>query len=392
MSRTEKERRGWAVTLLYPAMLLFTILNFQSSIFSRELENSGASLSSSVAASHGNMTPLSLNSELHWGAEFYSGEEAGPKEQSRSKLERETKELLSHVLVMITYWYSPDLKEIKFLGHTLGTVREWRLMPEIGNVTVVIITNDADATKTAIGSTNDDWYTIHQVESGEHPYYMPFYHREVVADYIDREKDKTNMTEVKKDLASPTSYAYFEADTVLDGAGLIAWARDTAILRDQGETNHIRHFWRWEWNTIQDCAVFTGQVKSIPRNSSSVLSIAGGEFASLDGGKWAGMYVLTAEHMLKFYNSGAFWTHPTKAKKSREEQLYNVVHGNDAKDRSNKKDRKDKSKKDDRDNTIVPIDKRTGTVHLVAGVHHQSDKYQKSPWKLGKLCVNDLFS
>mmetsp|Transcript_11329 Transcript_11329/g.20831 ORF Transcript_11329/g.20831 Transcript_11329/m.20831 type:complete len:390 (-) Transcript_11329:127-1296(-) len=389
MCRTENERRGWAVTLLYPAMLLFTILNFQTSIFSRELEDSGASLSSSVAASHGNMRPLLLNySELYWGW----GEEAGPKEHSRSKLERETRELLSHVLVMITYWYSPDLREIKFLGHTLGTVREWRLMPEIGNVTVVIITNDADATKTAIGSTNDDWYTIHQVESGEHPYYMPFYHREVVADYIDREKEKTNMTVVKKDLASPTSYAYFEADTVLDGAGLIAWAKDTAILHDQGETNHIRHFWRWEWNTIQDCAVFTGQVEPIPRNSSSVISIAGGEFASLDGGKWAGMYVLTAEHMLKFYNSGAFWTHPTKAKKSREEQLYNVVHGNDAKDRNNKKDRKDKSNKKDQDNTIVPIDERTGTVHLVAGVHHQSDKYQKSPWKLGKLCINDLFS
>mmetsp|Transcript_4884 Transcript_4884/g.11142 ORF Transcript_4884/g.11142 Transcript_4884/m.11142 type:complete len:400 (-) Transcript_4884:216-1415(-) len=390
--RSRNPIRGWAVTLLYPSMLLFTILNLKSSTFSRELTKlgGGASPSSSSAASHHNYVPLLDSSSS-------SQEMTGLKNKDllfSHQLETEAKRLLSHVLVTISYWHSPTEKEVKFLGHTLGTIREWRLLPQIGNVTVVIVTNNAASAKESLGRTNGDWYTFHQVDTKGQPYHMPFYHREVVADYIDRHKEdgRMNMTEMlNKELPPPSSYSFFEADNVLDGAGLLAWARDTALLlhhqegEEEGTNNHIRHFWRWEWNTLQGCAVFTGQIKPIPRNSSDrIITIGGKHFVSMTGGGiWAGMYVLTSQHMLNYYNSGSFWNLPNKYKYAREIQLHDVVHGNDTIGRPDK---------NDGDNTIVPIDGRTGTVDVIAGVHHQSDKYVDSPWGFSKLCVDDLFN
>lgn len=94
--------------------------------------------------------------------------------------DNEVRNLLSHVLVTIAYWHYPNKKgeEVKFLGHTLGTIREWRLLPQVGNVTVVIVTNDADGAKKEIGNVNDYWYTYHQVDVDDDlPFHMPFYHR-----------------------------------------------------------------------------------------------------------------------------------------------------------------------------------------------------------------------
>ena len=175
----------------------------------------------------------------------------------------------------------------------------------------------------------------------------------------------------------------------MNGLGLLSWAQDTAFLQEQGVANtYVRHFWRWEWNTKLQCAVFTGQTKPIPRNSSSVLQIGGKEFVSLTGGRWAGMYILTQQHMINFYNSGSFWklSLPTSGKSldkwAREIQLYGVIHG----------DGSGMPNKNDGDDTIVPIDVQTGIVNVIAGVHHQSDKYAKKKWPFSKLCVGDLFN
>lgn len=94
--------------------------------------------------------------------------------------DNEVRKLLSHVLVTVAYWHYPNNKgkEVKFLGHTLGTIREYRLLPQVGNVTVVIVTNDADGAKKEIGNVNDGWYTYHQVDVDDDlPFHMPFYHR-----------------------------------------------------------------------------------------------------------------------------------------------------------------------------------------------------------------------
>jgi len=94
--------------------------------------------------------------------------------------DNEVRNLLSHILVTIAYWHYPNNKgeEVKFLGHTLGTIREWRLLPQVGNVTVVIVTNDADGAKKEIGNVNDYWYTYHQVDVDDDlSFHMPFYHR-----------------------------------------------------------------------------------------------------------------------------------------------------------------------------------------------------------------------
>ena len=140
-------------------------------------------------------------------------------------------------------------------------------------------------------------------------------------------------------------------------------------------------------NGMKSCIVQRLLDKPIPRNSSNVLSIGGKQFVSLTGGRWAGMYVLTHEHMVNFYNSGSFWTlslPPSgKSKNAREIQLYGVIHGDGSGKLANKKVG---------DNTIVPVDVRTGTVDVIAGVHHQSDKYVRPKSKFGKLCMGDLFS
>ena len=376
--------RGWAVKLLYPSMLLFTIINLSMSSFSRELVTLGASASSSLSASHQLDSSFSTPEKKREETAVFNQSDLS----SSQIIETEAKNLLSHILVTIPYWHSPDEREVKFVGHTLGTIREWRLLPEIGHVTVVIITNDAAAAKASLGMTNNGWYTFHQVDTHEHPYHMPFYHREVIADYIDPNKDGSKNTTglLNKDFPPPSSYAYFEADNVLNGAGLLAWARDmTLILGEEGKgTNHVRHFWRWEWNTLQGCAAFTGQVKPIPKNSTDrVITIGGKRFVSMTGGgAFAGMYVVTSQHMMEYYASGSFWKLPKKERYTREIQLFDIVHGSDV---------FGKPDKITGDNTIVPLDETTGTVDVISGVHHQSDKYQKGRYKLGKLCINDLF-
>ena len=326
-----------------------------------------------------------------------------------SQFDSEIRLLLSHVLVTITYLCNEGYDnngEAKYLSHTLGTIREWWLLPQVGNVTIVIVTNDKENAQKIIGT--NDWFTFHQVNvptkqqfkdtniklkdwnytiHGNHPYHMPFYHREVIADYLDhRDKNGTNMTDMlNEELPSPTSYAFFEADNVLDKFGLLSWAEDTALLHNQGiETTkqQLRHFFRWEYSTKKDCPVFTGQTKPIPRNS--IIMIGGKEFIPLTGGRWAGMYVLPAEHMIEYYNSGSFWNIPQNTKYAREIQLHDIVHGSDELGRQGN----DMGV----DNTLVPVDEMTGTVSLSAGVHHQSDKYSKKKWgKFGKLCINDLF-
>ena len=404
-------------------MLLFTILNLQATIFSNrraDADTANAGQSKTVAASHDDSS--SFNSAISWieketaigldndndNAVREEAATAGQSTTTTAKSQSPTEmidtssnlfesesnprqiQLLSHILVMITYWYTPQQKEQRFLGHTLGTIREWHLHPAIGNITTVIITNNATGTKESIGNTNSDWVTIHQV-TFDHPLHMPYYHREVIADYIDRQKNTTNMTELPdsyKELPPPTSYAFFEADTVVNGMGLLAWAQDTALLEEQGVANtYVRHFWRYEWREKLQCVAFTGQTKPIPRNSSNVLSIGGKQFVSLTGGRWAGMYVLTHEHMVNFYNSGSFWTlslpSSGKSTNAREIQLYGVIHGDGSGKPANKKVG---------DNTIVPVDVRAGTVDVIAGVHHQSDKYVWKPWPFSKLCVRDLFS
>lgn len=324
-----------------------------------------------------------------------------------SQFDSEIRQLLSHVLVIISYWCNEGDNnggEIKYLGHTLGTIREWRLLPQVGNVTVVIITNDKENAKKSIGG--DDWYNFHQINvptiqqfketniklkdwnftiNGNHPYHMPFYHREVIADYLDTDKNGTNMTDMsKEELPPPSTYAYFEVDNVLDKVGLLSWAEDMALLHSLGveTTNHLRHFFRWEYSTKNECVVFTGQTKSILRNTS--ILIGDKEFITLtDGGRWAGMYVLPAEHMKMYYHSGSFWNIPQNTKYAREIQLQDIVHGSDELGR--KGDGKGV------DNTLVPVDERTGTVSLSAGVHHQSDKYSKMKTRFSKLCIQDLF-
>ncbi|KAL7444189.1 hypothetical protein ACHAXM_009306 [Skeletonema potamos] len=303
---------------------------------------------------------------------------------SASAIEAEAKKLLSHVLVTIAYWHSPKESEVKFLGHTLGTIREWRLLPEVGNLTVVIVTNDAKGVKKSLGHVNNDWYTFHEVNSSQ-PFHMPFYHREVIADYLDRGKDGVNITFMSnKDLPPPTAYSFFEADTVLNGAGLLSWARDSALIHHEGASNRIRHFFRWEWNEDLNCPVFNGQKIQLWRKSSDrIIAIGGKRFISLTGcGVWTGMYVLPAQHMINYYyNSGSFWTLPHKYDKARELQLHAIIHGNNKSGKLGKREG---------DNTLVPMDERTGTVDVIAGVHHQSDKYIGSPW-FGKLCIKDLF-
>ena len=301
--------------------------------------------------------------------------------------------LLSHILVVISYWYSPNNIELKYLGHTLGTIREWRLLPEVGNVTVVILTNNAKATEQGIGIHKDNWYNFHEVRAdvlSETPHHMPFYHREIVADYLDRNKEGTNMTAaINKDLPPPSSYAFFEADNVLNGNGLLAWAYDTALLLDHGVHNRIRHFWRYEWHAKKGCAAFTGQLKAFSRNDNDrIITIGDKKFVSMTGGGiWAGMYILTARHMLNYYNSGSYWNLPNKYKYAREIQLHDVVHGSDIMGRP---------ARNGGDNTLVPLDENTRTLSLGAGVHHQSDKYQGSKkgrrYGYGQLCINDLFN
>jgi len=302
---------------------------------------------------------------------------------SASAFEAEAKKLLSHVLVTITYWHSTKESEVKFLGHTLGTIREWRLIPEIGNVTVVIVTNDATGAEKSLGSVNNDWYTFHEVNSSQ-PFHMPFYHREVVADYLDREKEGMNTTfMLNKDLPPPTAYSFFEADTVLNGAGLLAWARDTALLRHEGVSNRIRHFFRWEWNEDLNCPVFNGQNIQLSRDSSDrIITIGGRRFISMTGcGVWAGMYVLPAQHMMNYYDSGSFWTLPDKYHSARELQMHSIIHGYYTLGKPGRREG---------DNTLVPMDERTGTVDVIAGVHHQSDKYSGSRY-FGNMCIKDLF-
>ena len=218
---------------------------------------------------------------------------------------------------------------------------------------------------------------------------------EVVADYIDRQKEGMNMTVVpNKDVPPPTAYSFMEADNVINGAGLLAWAKDTVFLQKNeiGATatttdhQHIRHFWRWEYNKDRNCPVFIGQQFQLSRNDSDRLRTIGGRrFISMTGaGVWAGMYVVTAQHMLNYYQSGSFWSlSNTKYKWSREVQLHDIIHhGSNITGKTGRKDG---------DNTLVPFDEGTGTADLVAAVHHQSDKYVKGHF-FGKLCVNDLFT
>lgn len=118
---------------------------------------------------------------------FHSEKRASSSSSSSSTIttyeeddDNEVRNLLSHILVTIAYWHYPNNKgeEVKFLGHTLGTIREWRLLPQVGNVTVVIVTNDADGARKEIGNVNDYWYTYHQVDVDDDlPFHMPFYHR-----------------------------------------------------------------------------------------------------------------------------------------------------------------------------------------------------------------------
>ncbi|KAL9180674.1 hypothetical protein ACHAXT_011127 [Thalassiosira profunda] len=248
--RSKDKIRGWAVALLYPSMILFTLVNVQWSSFSRRAHEA--------------------------------------IEHDEQSLEEEATRLLSHVLVTISYWHSPDGK--------------------------------GDGAQKSLGNTND-WYSFHQVETGELPYNLPFYHREIVADYLDRDKDGTNLTNmVNGDLPPPTAYSFMEADNVVSG---------------------------------------------------------------LSGGIWAGLYVLTAQHLINYYNSGDFWTLPDKYKYTREIQLHDVIHGSKAVGKPDKRSG---------DNTLVPYDEKTGMVDVIAGVHHQSDKYASGQSRFGKLCVEDLFN
>ncbi len=251
---------------------------------------------------------------------------------------------------------------------------------EIRNVTVVIITNDAQAMKTAIGHKNDDWINYHEVNMSEagHGNYMPFYHRSVIEQFI-----TTNSTDSK---GPPTTYAYFETDTVLDGLGLVAWARDTAFVRHHGGIPGVdrpcRQFWRWEWNEAKKCVAMNGEINPIQRGSENFVDVGGRRFVFLRSGRFSGIYVVTAQHMTDYYNSGMFWSRPEDSSWAREVQLYDLIHGDNTSGYA----------EETTDNQFVPIDEQTGTLDLRAAVHHQSDKYPRMPWPFGKLCLEDLFT
>jgi hypothetical protein len=100
------------------------------------------------------------------------------------------------------------------------------------------------------------------------------------------------------------------------------------------------------------------------------------------------MYVVPAFHMEEFYSSGSFWTRPKDNRKALESQLHMLM----------KKDGDFFSKtpfgeyKHNSDTTIVvPLDKNGRQLDMIAGVHHASDKYARTPWPFGKLCLKDLF-
>lgn len=252
---------------------------------------------------------------------------------------------------------------------------------------MVLLTNDEQQLRKGIGTKNDGWLRFHQVnmEEVDHPYHFPYFHRTVIEEYVTGKKSKEEANTTN--LPPPTAYAYFESDTVVDGPGMIAWARDTAHVQHYGGLpgvdNPVRHFWRWEWNEAKQCVAMNGETNPLPRDRPEFFKQVGGRtFVHLRYGKFAGNYAVTAAHMQAFYQSGMFWTLPDDPSFSREIQLYMVVHGNNVSTNVNGKET---------DNTFVPIDPRTETLDLVAAAHHQSDKYTRSPWPFGKLCLDDLF-
>lgn len=232
------------------------------------------------------------------------------------------------------------------------------------------------------------WIHYYQVNMGrgESGRYMPFYHRHVIENYLLQNDD----TYDNHTLPAPTTYAYFETDSVVDGPGMVAWAYDTILLQKHianggktmaGVERPLRQFWRWEWNENKKCVAMNGQTKPLKKGTDNFVTIGGRPFVFLTDGKFSGIYVVTPEHMMNYYKSGDFWKKDYGSQFAREHQLYHVTSGGHIAVDFGKTD-----------NTLVPIDEATGTLDMLASVHHQSDKYPRMPWPFGKLCFTDVFT
>ena len=305
-------------------------------------------------------------------------------------------QLLSNVLAVVAVWHNDKnpYKEYAYLGHTLGSIVDWKLV--VGELNVVIVTNNATGVLNKLEVGMRDIIQVQEVNlTGLHGNYLPFFHRNVIDEYI-----------LKRN--HPTAYAFFEEDTVTSAEGLVGWARDTIFLerhRDTSNHDYIRHFFRWEWNKEKGCVAHNSQTYPVSMNnpqppprhkkgkkdqyqpSTDIHEIGGRKFVSLSVGKWAGMYVVTHAHMEEFYNSDNFWTKPIYPKLAREIQLHSLL----KKDADYFMNNTLKVYKDLSDTMIVPLDKSGKQLDMIAGVHHQSDKYARTPYPFGKLCLKDTF-
>ena len=145
--------------------------------------------------------------------------------------DEEVKHLLSNVLATVAVWHDDKhpYKDFAYLGHVLGAIADWR--PVVGNLTIVIVTNDANAMEEKLDVGLQEIVQVREINmTNIHGYYLPFFHRNVIDEYIQQPNP-------------PTAYSFFEEDTVLSAEGLKAWARDTIHLKKH-HSNFTRHFFR----------------------------------------------------------------------------------------------------------------------------------------------------
>ncbi|KAL7525959.1 hypothetical protein ACHAWF_001580 [Thalassiosira exigua] len=286
---------------------------------------------------------------------------------------RAVNELLSNVLAIVAYWHSGPTDEFSYFSHTVGALADWRLY--VGNLTIVVITNDRDGVYNSIGEGLRDVIELRQINSStsegySHGYHMPHFHRQIVAEKLNHVNENP-----------PTAFAFFESDTSASAEALLGWAKDVIFLKANAP-NFTRHFFRWEFNKKKQCVAMNGQVNPVERQKQVHL-IGGRRFLSLDEGKMAGMYIVTLEMMTKFYRSGSFWTMDREPKSTRENQVLSVT-------KANFSYWYPLGGWNVHDEHVVPM-KGQDELDMIAGVHHQSDKYARLPWPFGKLCVQDLF-
>jgi hypothetical protein len=139
--------------------------------------------------------------------------------------------LLRYVRVDITSHSSGSCERLR---QTVGTVLAWR--PVLDRLLISVHTNNVASRVKCLGDT----LPLDQVEFTEHPaLLLPF----VLAH---RYKPYWELAAQSPD--PPTTFVYLEDDMILTAAALVAWARDTVLLRASNLTDagFMRSFLRYE--------------------------------------------------------------------------------------------------------------------------------------------------